>query len=186
MNAEMREVLHDATFRKWVGYYAYKLSRRYPELMDADDAKQELWEAVVVRFHKGTRGENLQDCARSAAYSKYGHVITAQSRRARMRGSEREEDHADALETASAEPLEFAVIEANDTLDRIDVIVRSERKSATREHQVVASWLALARRGYTHKQCAQTIGITPEHLRTARHRVLKPIAAKLSTGGNRS
>lgn len=170
MTEAMQEVLSDHYLGNWIGYYAHKMSRRFPTTMGREDAKQVLWEAIVKAMNAYNGEKTPIDHARSAAYSKYGSMISGRLKKLPFHEKMSTGDFEDTTRTVAGKNDDIRRIEANDSLDRIEKLLQQESERG-KTSTLALGWLRLMRKGYTVDESARKLGVTANYLYQIRHRV---------------
>ncbi len=181
------QVFENEDLKAFIGIQANKLARRFPHTMDKEDAEQELWEAVIKALPKYDDKTSFLVFAKSAAQSKYGHLIDGRYRKlpfneSIMRFDPNSIDSDDPVyqgivQKYFAHDPGFEEIEVSDALDRIEKSLEAEAEKAA-QYVVAFRWFRLLRKGYSTKEAAEELGVTTNYLYVIRSRVFNADAVR--------
>jgi len=191
MTAVLNEVMTDGYLKNYVGYHAYKVARRFPNSMDREDAEQEIWEAIIKAMNKYDGRKTPVETARSAAFSKYGHMIDGRLRKLPFNEKMAHYDqYAHPQEFADHDPC-YELVEANITLDRIEEILSTEanrprqyrtalkKANSPKLYRTALDWFRLMRKGYSAQESADELSIPVDYLYVIHRRVFKSVVRNL-------
>lgn len=170
----VNEVLGDSYLKNYISYYAYKLNQRFPNSIGQEDAEQTFWEEIIKSMKSYEGGKSPSDHARSAVFSKYGHMIDKRLKKTVTNEKTYHYDHSEcSIELPYIDSC-FETVEANITLDAIEQILQKEAEKG-RQYSLAVDLFRLKRLGYTTKESAKLLNVTVEYLWTIWHRVVKKV-----------
>jgi hypothetical protein len=188
MTAVINEAIKDTYLQNYIGYHAHKVAQKFPNSMDHEDVKQELWEAIIKAMNKYDGSKTPSDTARSAVFSKYGHMIDG-----RMKKLPFNEKliHYDQIQTQQftnqnqhtqyeipSYDSSYELVEANDTLDKIDNSLKVEANKA-KQYSIALNWFRLMRKGYNTIDSAHELSVSVDYLYVIQNRIFKGVVRYL-------
>lgn len=169
MSNNIKEIIDHPLVRNVVAFRACQITRRFPKTYDFEDAKQELWEAVVkaVQKYDGT-GEIVQYVT-TEVYRKYGNFIN-QLEYKRAAWYESQTGFLD----YPVEDDSFEKVNANCLLDQIESTLEKESKKS-KQYQIALDWFKLLRKDVTIKEASKSLNISESYFYVLRHRIFKDL-----------
>ena len=172
--ALMQACIESKTIQKYVNHFAIKVHEIYPGLLDIDDAKNDLWEAVFRAVQRRyVKQKPLIQFAKRAVFSQYGSMVGEHGNAARRLHECMDSD----VELCFYEPLTYLRIEANYTLDQIERDLM-ERASASRQYRYAVITLRLLREGASIKECHEYLHISKYHGYRIFHEIIRKCSGK--------
>jgi DNA-directed RNA polymerase specialized sigma24 family protein len=174
------EVFEDDDLKTFIGIQANKLARRFPSTLDREDAEQELWEAVIKAMPKYDGSTTFLMFAKSAAQSKYGHLIDGRYRKLPfnetfVRFDPNSIDSDDPVYQKIVHKYfeydeGFEAVEVSDALDRIEESLKVEAEKAA-QYVIAFRWFRLLRRGFSTQEAATRLKVSTNYLYVIRNRI---------------
>lgn len=188
MTDTMQGVLSDSYLRNYVGYYAHKVARRFPNSMDKEDVEQDLWEAIIRAMKRYDGTVSPSEHARLAVFSKYGSMINKRLKKLPFNekmfrydqtpthlSNHYTEDHISYFTGEdpifSSTDLSYLLIEERDVLERIGKELRAKAEEG-RSYILTYQWFQAMQEGLTVSESAARLGVSENYLYQIKHRAL--------------
>ena len=178
MNISLDTIVSDENLQKYVRYFSYKISKKFPNSMDREDAENDIWESIIIAVKKPRKGKDPIKVARSAAFSKCGPAIHQTPEKVKFNEEmfrlENGFEH-----TPKYLDQSYKTVEARCLIDQIESVLVC-RSSDRRQYQTALQWFRLMKKGYSTTEAANKLSVTPNYLYRLRTRIFRTIIQEFS------
>ena len=143
----------------YITHFSRKLHIKYQQSMEVEDAKQELWYAILKALPRYRYEVKLVDFAKRAVFSHYGTMISDRGNKTKVMNARTSdlEDHNPAGVDAS-----YAIVDAQFTLEQIERDLAT-RAGKSRQYQVAIELMGLMKLGMSVRESCKTLKVSHQY-----------------------
>ena len=189
MPTNIQEIIDNEYVQSMVINRAYILSQKFHKSLDFEDAKQNIWEAVIKAVNRyNGMGELLYHVLTNIRYYYGNFVRHPEANRLEWYESEISYDFRGEIDESFVNEgnydsfmgeidESFEKVEANILLDNIEKTLKKESEKSV-AYKLALDWFKLLRKDYTTKEASESLNVSVNYLNIIKYRILKNLVIK--------